>query len=169
MTTEDMDREGAVTLMAIAPERAADLVGSLGEARLRYRHGPAFPTVKEAVAHLVESGLTADAVLRQVYLEKVEDAPLRAALEPTTEPDLATPTDELLQSYARSRRRTIDLLRGMSDEDTARELRDPAAGRLTLLDACRAVARHEMGHLSQIRNLIAVLPETQDLGPVSTH
>ena len=39
---------------------------------------------------------------------------------------------------------------------------------MTLLEVCRLVARHEMGHIGQIRNLSALLPEPQDLGPVHT-
>jgi len=31
---------------------------------------------------------------------------------------------------------------------------------------CRLVAKHEMAHVAQIRNLSALLPEPQDLGPV---
>jgi hypothetical protein len=31
---------------------------------------------------------------------------------------------------------------------------------------CRVVAKHEMGHIAQLRNLSALLPEPQDLGPV---
>jgi hypothetical protein len=37
---------------------------------------------------------------------------------------------------------------------------------MTLLDVCQLVARHEMAHVAQIRNLSALLPEPQDLGPV---
>ena len=39
-------------------------------------------------------------------------------------------------------------------------------GELTLLDACRKVAAHEVGHLTQLRNLIALVPEPTDLGEV---
>jgi len=37
---------------------------------------------------------------------------------------------------------------------------------MSLLEVCRLVAKHEMGHVAQIRNLSALLPEPQDLGPV---
>jgi len=36
---------------------------------------------------------------------------------------------------------------------------DPQQGELTLLDVCAQVAQHELAHLSQLRNLIALLPE----------
>ena len=39
---------------------------------------------------------------------------------------------------------------------------------MTLLEVCRLVARHEMGHIGQIRNMSALLPEPQDLGPMHT-
>ena len=37
---------------------------------------------------------------------------------------------------------------------------------MTLLEVCQMVTRHEMAHISQIRNLTVLLPETQDLGPL---
>jgi hypothetical protein len=40
-------------------------------------------------------------------------------------------------------------------------------GELSLLDMVRLITRHELGHLGQVRNLIAVLPEPKDLGPVA--
>jgi len=31
---------------------------------------------------------------------------------------------------------------------------------------CQMVTRHEMAHIAQIRNLTALLPEPEDLGPL---
>ena len=69
---------------------------------------------------------------------------------------LATLTN---RTMGRVRRRTVDLLRGLSDEDWARLVVDPQQGELTLLDVCAQVTQHELAHLSQLRNLIALLPE----------
>jgi hypothetical protein len=161
-----MAREDVITLLAVVPERVSDLVSSLDEARLRYRHGPAFPTLKEVVVHLAEAGGSVDTLLRRIYLDGASEAPVRATIDPPTEPDPEQPVDDAIERYARVRRRTIDLLRGLSAGDYARILRDPQLGEVTLLDACRLLARHELGHLSQIRNLLALLPEPQDLGPL---
>ena len=43
---------------------------------------------------------------------------------------------------------------------------DVRLGEITLFEICDRVGRHEAGHLSQMRNLIALLPETLDLGPL---
>ena len=61
----------------------------------------------------------------------------------------------------------MDMLRGLSEQDRKRSLVDPQLGEMSLLDACRLITAHEMGHLGQLRNLVAVMPEAQDLGPVS--
>jgi hypothetical protein len=63
-------------------------------------------------------------------------------------------------------RRTVDLLHGWDRSAWNRPVNDPRGGDMSLLEVCRVVARHEMGHIAQIRNLSALLPEPQDLGPV---
>ena len=163
---EEMEREDVITLLGVVPERVGDLVGSLDEAKLRYRHGPAFPTLKEVVTHLAEAAAAVDTLLRRIYLDGASEAAIRLAIDPSSGPDVEQPAADLVQGYARVRRRTVDLLRGLSAQDCARVVRDPQQGEMTLLDACRILARHELGHLSQIRNLIALLPESQDLGPL---
>jgi DinB superfamily len=53
----------------------------------------------------------------------------------------------------------VDLLRGLAPTDWQRVVFDPQQGELTLLDVCQLVTQHELAHLSQLRNLIALLPE----------
>lgn len=146
-------------LLAAVPERLNDLVTGLDEPRLDYRHAPAFPTLKEVVGHLCEAGAAADSLLRQAYLDGVRELRVRASIDPRGEPDLSPPLPEHLQSFARVRRRTVDLLRGLSETDWQRSVFDPAQGELDLLQVCGQVTQHELGHLSQVRNLIALLPE----------
>jgi hypothetical protein len=162
----EMQRDDVITLLAIVPERVGDVVGGLDEARLRYRHGPAFPSLKEVIAHLSEAGSSVDSLLRHVYLDGADEAAVRATIDPAGAADTEPPAEELLQRYSRVRRRTVDLLRGLSAGDWARTVRDPQSGELTLLEGCSALARHEIGHLGQIRNLVALLPEARDLGPL---
>jgi hypothetical protein len=153
-------RDDLVVVISAVPERVADLVSGLDEPRLTYRHGPAFPTLKELIGHLAEVGSAVDAVLRQAYLDGRKEVRVKLAVDPTAEPDLTLPASELLGSYARVRRRTVDLLRGLSSQDWKREVFDPAMGELTLNDICELVVRHEVGHLSQVRNLITLLPDS---------
>ncbi len=128
---EEMSSADVVLLLSSVPERTSDLVYWLDEARLRYRHGPAFPTL---------GGLNDE--------------------------ELDRPLQETLEDFARVRRRTVDLLHGWGKSEWDRTITDPRGGEMTLLEVCRLVARHEMGHIGQIRNLSALLPEPQDLGPV---
>ncbi len=162
---EEMSPADVVLLLGSVPERTSDLVYWLDEARLRYRHGPAFPTLGSLIAHLADSGTKVDALLRHAHLDGQTTADLRAAIDPTHDQELGQPLQEVLEDFARVRRRTVDLLHGWGPREWARAINDPRGGDLTLLEVCRTVARHEMGHIAQIRNLSALLPEPQDLGP----
>jgi hypothetical protein len=161
MTASDgLGREDVMVLLGVVPERVADLVSGLDEPRLAYRHAPAFPTLKEVVGHLSDAGGAIDSLLRRAYLDGQRELPVRASIDPPShEPDLSPSVGELLEGFGRVRRRTVDLLRGLSGPDWERVVLDPQQGELTLLDVCSLVTQHELAHLSQIRNLIALLPE----------
>ena len=162
---EELTPADAALLMSSAPERISDLVYGLDEARLRYRHGPAFPTIGGLIAHLVDSGIRVDSLLRRAHLEGLASADVRAAIDPMPDEGLDRPLQEAIEDFARVRRRTVDLLHGWGKSEWSRVISDTRGGDLTLLEICRQVTRHEMGHIAQIRNLTALLPEPEDLGP----
>lgn len=162
---EELTPADAVLLMSSVPERISDLVFGLDEARLRYRHGPAFPTLGTLIAHLLESGTRVDTVLRRAHLEGVSRADVRATIDPGHDQELDRPLQESIEDFARVRRRTVDLLHGWGKSEWDRVISDPRGGDVTLLELCRLVTRHEIGHIAQIRNLTVLLPETEDLGP----
>lgn len=157
---DQIGREEVVVLMGVVPERVADLVGWLDEQRMDYRHGPGFPTLKELVSHLADAGAAVDALLRRAYLDGQRELPVRESIDPTIDSDLSPPVGDLLESFGRVRRRTVDLLRGLAPSDWDRVVLDPRQGELTLLAVCEMVTQHELAHLSQLRNLIAVLPDS---------
>lgn len=160
MTVADhLAREDVVVLLGVVPERVGDLVSGLDEARLGYRHAPAFPTLKEVVGHMSDAGAVVDSLLRRAYLDGQRELPVRASIDPTHEPNLSQSMAELLEGFGRVRRRTVDLLRGLAPSDWQQVVVDPQQGELTLLDVCELVTQHELAHLSQLRNLIALLPE----------
>ena len=163
---EEMSTSDVVLLLSSVPERTSDLVYWLDEARLRYRHGPAFPTLGSLIAHLVESAPKVDGLLRHAHLDGQRTADVRAAIDPGHDQDLTVPLHEALEDFARVRRRTVDLLHGWGKAEWERTIIEPRGGEMSLLEVCRLVAKHEMGHVAQIRNLSALLPEPQDLGPI---
>ena len=163
---EDLSPADAVLLMSSVPERIADLVYGLDEARLRYRHGPAFPTLGGLIGHLLDSGSRIDGLLRHAHLDGIASADVRGTIDPTHDHDLDGPLQEALEDFARVRRRTVDLLHGWGKSEWERTLSDPRGGSFTLLEVCRMVTRHEMAHIAQIRNLTVLLPEHEDLGPL---
>ena len=163
---EEMSTVDVVLLLSSVPERTSDLVYWLDEPKLRYRHGPAFPTLGSLIAHLVDSAPRVDALLRHAHLDGQTTADVRAASDPGHDTELDRPLREALEDFARVRRRTVDLLHGWGKAEWDRTITDPRGGDLTLLEVCRMVARHEMGHVAQLRNLSALVPEPRDLGPV---
>ena len=163
---EEMSTTDVVLLLSSVPERTSDLVYWLDEARLRYRHGPAFPTLGSLIAHLVDAAPRVDGLLRHAHLDGQTTADVRAAIDPGHDAELTRPLQEALEDFARVRRRTVDLLHGWGKAEWDRVISDPRGGEMTLLEVCRLVARHEMSHVAQVRNLSALLPEPQDLGPV---
>ena len=159
MVADRLAREDVVVLLGVVPERVGDLVSGLDEPRLTYRHAPAFPTLKEVVGHLSDSGAVVDSLLRRAYLDGQRELSVRASIDPTHELDLSQSIAELLEGFGRVRRRTVDLLRGLAPSDWQQVVVDPQQGELTLLAVCELVTQHELAHLSQLRNLIALLPE----------
>lgn len=160
-----MSPADAVLLMSSVPERINDLVFGLDETRLRYRHGPAFPTLGGLIFHLLDSGTRVDGLLRRAHLDGLATADIRATIDPGHEVDLDRPLQEAIGDFARVRRRTVDLLHGWGKSEWERSVNDPRGGSVTLLDICQMVTRHEMAHVAQIRNLTVLLPEPLDLGP----
>jgi len=165
---EEMTPADVVLLLSSVPERTSDLVYWLDDNRLRYRHGPAFPTLGGLIAHMVDSASKVDGMLRQAHLHGHTTADVRAAIDPGHDQELTRPLQEALEDFGRVRRRTVDLLHGWGKTEWERVIDDPRGGGMTLLELCRLVARHEMGHIGQIRNLSALLPEPQELGPAHT-
>ena len=162
---EELTPADAVLLMSSAPERISDLVYGLDEARLRYRHGPAFPSLGGLLAHLLESGTRIDGLLRRAHLEGMNSANIRGFIDPGHDQELDRPAQEAVEDLARVRRRTVDLLHGWGKNEWSRVISDPHGVSMTLLEVCQQVVRHEMGHIAQIRNLTSLLPEPEDLGP----
>jgi len=148
---EELSPADAVLLMSSVPERIGDLVYGLDEARLRYRHGPAFPTLGGLIGHLLESGSKVDGLLRHAHLDGLAAADVRATIDPSHDHELDRPLQEALEDFARVRRRTVDLLHGWGKTE------------------CQLVTRHEVAHIAQIRNLTALLPDPGDLGPLQSH
>src|SRR5437667_12784544 len=101
---EEMSTADVVLLLSSVPERTSDLVYWLDETRLRYRHGPAFPTLGSLIAHLVDSGTRVDALLRHAHLDGQTTADLRAAIDPGHDQDLSRPLQEPLVGFGRVRR-----------------------------------------------------------------
>jgi len=163
---EELSPADAVLLMSSVPERISDLVYGLDESRLRYRHGPAFPTLGGLIGHLLESGAKVDALLRHAHLDGLAIADVRATIDPGHEMELDRPLQEALEDFARVRRRTVDLLHGWGKNEWDRKLSDPRGGETTMLEVCRMVARHEIGHVAQIRNLTVLLPEAENFKSV---
>jgi hypothetical protein len=159
---QGLSRNDVLTMLGACPERVRDCVLGIDTGRLGYRHGPAFPTLEEMVAHLSDAGAAFEAALRHAVMEGAEEVDIKGALEAGANADESRPAADRLDDLGRLRRRTMDLLRGLPEADwEGRVLHDPHFGDLSLIDFCRLVAAHEMSHLSQVRNLSSLLPEPE--------
>jgi hypothetical protein len=98
-------------------------------------------------------------VIRHACVEGVPEADAGVALEPPSDGELNGEPFDRLDELVRTRRRALDLLRGLAEDAWQRPVGGAHHGDLTLLDFCRLVAAHEMAHLGQIRNLSSLLPE----------
>jgi uncharacterized damage-inducible protein DinB len=158
VSDEVPDRNDLCAVLATVPERVSDIATELDESGLAYRHGPGFPTVGEIVSHLCESGSAIDAVLRPVAIEGARELRLQSALETERDAELLPSLETQIDDFARVRRRTVDVLHAMPTEFWDREVFDPATGLLTVREAASLVVQHELGHLSQLQSLVALLP-----------
>src|SRR4029077_6161758 len=147
---EEMSPADAVLLMSSVPERINDLVFGLDETRLRYRHGPAFPTLGGLIGHLLESGSRVDGLLRHAHLDArapaagaprlpphahlgaLAAADVRATIAPGPDHELDRPLQEALEDFARVRRRTVDLLHCWGKTEWGRTIPDPGGGTFPL-------------------------------------
>lgn len=154
----EIGQEDLLLLLYSVPERVSDLVAGLDESGLRYRHGPAFPTTGEVAAHVAAAGLQLDQFIAAVAFDTAEPPPLATMLEAATPAD-PPPAAPVLADWQRVRRRGVDLLRGLPQDRWQAPLQDPLRGELTVLEALRMVLRHELGHVAQLRNLTALVPE----------
>jgi len=124
-----MSPADAVLLMSSVPERINDLVFGLDETRLRYRHGPAFPTLGSLIFHLLDSGSRVDGLLRHAHLDGLATADVRATIDPGDDQDLDRPLQQAIEDFARIRRRTVDLLHGWGKSEWERTVTDPRGSR----------------------------------------
>src|SRR5438105_15376021 len=99
-----MSTSDVVLLLGSVPERTSDLVYWLDETRLRYRHGPAFPTLGGLIAHLVEAAPKVDALLRHAHLHGQTTADVRAAIDPSQDQDVTRPLQDALNDRLTVRR-----------------------------------------------------------------
>src|SRR5690349_17284803 len=134
---EEMSTADVVLLLSSVPERTSDLEYWLDEARLRYRHGPAFPTLGNLIAHLLDGAPRVAGRLRHAHLDGRTRADVRAAIDRGAPgeavAEVARPLQEALEDFARVRRRTVDLLPGWGKTEWDRVSADPRGGEMTLL------------------------------------
>lgn len=136
---EKITGEDLAMLLLSIPERLSDVLLGLTPAQLGYRHGPAFPTADEIARHVASAGTRLDG---QVTASALGAPPAESTDSPDAE------LQELLHDWQRRRRRAADLLRGLPAERWDEQLDD----------LCQAGLQHELAHLSQLRNLTALIP-----------
>jgi hypothetical protein len=127
------------------------------EAALAWRPGAGKWSVHEVVVHCADSETNAALRIRTLIAEKEplvvgydQDAWARVLDYP------AQPLEDSLVATSAARRRTVPLLRRLTDAEWAKEGRHTESGRYTAEDWLRIYAAHLEGHAKQIeRNVEA--------------
>jgi hypothetical protein len=151
------ERDALVEQYARGPERIREALARVPAEALRWRPEPGRWSAHEIVVHCADS--ETNAALRIRYLV-AEREPLVVAYDQDEWARRfdyhAEPLEEALAATAAARRRTVPLLRALSEADWAKEGRHTESGRYTPEDWLRIYAAHLEGHARQLeRNLEA--------------
>jgi hypothetical protein len=157
MTATAEERAGLIETYAAGPRRVREALARVPKEALQWRPGEGKWSVHEVVVHCADS--ETNAALRIRYLLAEKD-PLIVGYDQeqwARQFDYhAQPLDDALAATEAARRRTVPLLRAMSEADWAKEGRHTESGRYTASDWLRIYAAHLEGHARQIeRNLEA--------------
>ncbi len=155
-----MRREQAIHFLGALPNRVTEVITGLSSDQLGYRHGPAFSTMTEVIAHLRSEADSTDAAIRRICSE---DAPEIDWEIPVVAPTESIEIKVLVDDIGRFRRRTVDLLRNLDRSYWERTATVNGQGQLTLIELCSRIAVHGLGHVSQLRNLAALVPRSDPL------
>jgi hypothetical protein len=151
------ERSALIERYARGPERLRAAFARVPQEALQWRPGEGKWSVHEVVVHCADSETNAALRIRYLLAEKT---PLIVGYDQeqwARQFDYhAQPIDDALVATDAARRRTVPLLRAMTEADWAKEGRHTESGRYTAADWLRIYAAHLEGHAEQIeRNLSA--------------
>ncbi len=133
-------------------------VWNLDEQTLRRRPGPDEWCMLELLGHLRDC--------ERRYLERIEAMAFEQqpripafdaeSIQPDVPYALLDP-DETLEEFASLRRRTLQLLRSLSEDDWERTGLHPYLGSITITQVVREMSEHDLSHLWQARRMVEAL------------
>lgn len=148
-----------VDVLAVTPGAINSLIMGLDEEQLLQRPAPGEWSVAEQIGHLWDDeilyGFRARAIL-------AEDEPLLIGTNQDRWNALPKPSlAELLVAYAALRSAHLALLRGIPDTDWERAGIHQERGRTSFRLLWETVAGHDLAHLAQLRQTIAMLRQEE--------
>jgi hypothetical protein len=151
------ERDALIEQYARGPERIREALARVPPEALRWRPEPGRWSAHEVVVHCADSETNAALRIRYLVAEK---EPLVVAYDQEEWARRfdyhAEPLEEAFAATAAARRRTVPLLRRLTEADWAKEGRHTESGRYTPEEWLRIYAAHLEGHARQIeRNLEA--------------
>ncbi len=151
------EREQLIEQYAHGPQRLREALAAVPREALRWRPGPDRWSVHEVIVHCADS--EANAALRIRYLIAEKEALIvgydQAEWARALDYDSQSMEDALLATEL-ARRRTVPLLRGLTDEQWSRRGRHTESGPYGAEEWLRLYAVHLENHAGQIeRNLAA--------------
>ena len=140
------------------PDELVDLAGSLDDQALRWRPIPTKWSVKEILGHLRDFELETMHLRYRSIL--TEDDPFLPRLDNEAKQQehdyINLDGGGLLDQIRRLRLESIAVLEGAPAESWSRTGRHFSAGRMTLEQVVARHVRHDMTHLSQIRDILGL-------------
>jgi hypothetical protein len=157
MALGTVERGALIERYAEGPERLRAALAQVPAEALQWRPAEGKWSAHEVIVHCADSETNAALRIRYLLAEK---NPLIVGYDQeqwARQFDYhAQPLDDALAATAAARRRTVPLLKAMTEADWAKEGRHTESGRYTAEDWLRIYAAHLAGHAEQIeRNLSA--------------
>ena len=156
LSPEESLAPGTLTFMAAMPAVLQALFARQSEDLLS-RPGAEGWSPKDVLAHLIS--IQQPALVDRVKAMLDHDLPLLPDVDEheTLEQSglRGRPAQELLLTFAEERRRAMDLLGSLGQEEKRRRGRHELAGEISVADAIHHMGYHDLLHLAQISNLLA--------------
>jgi|GEM_PF-7108970 len=146
-------------LLASTPIVAEEILMLLDERAVDYRHSPSYYSVKEIILHIWDSVRELDSFVESLSFVKTPQVKVEGTELSGFSEDIIQDIVSIMKEAKRTRLRTVFTLRKIRHDDWEKPLL-VGDEQTNLYEVCRKIAEHEAAHLSQLRAIVSVIPDT---------